>query len=427
MRLTTALLIVFALMLSGGLSQARVIYVPDEFDSIQGAMLDASSGDSVFVAPGIYSENVNFLGKNVLLKSLEGPEVTTIDGSYPDHPDSASCVMFVSFENRDAILDGFRLTNGGGVSRGDWGFYGGGVYVEFASPTIRNNIMTGNMGDPSRTPDDTSGGGIYCFYGNPLIEHNVIFGHNVSYIGGGIGISFCRADIVNNTIFGNSAEWGGGISFWRYSQFTIQNNIIVGNTGGGGIWCGAEIPDIRFNDVWNNAGGDYWECYPGTGDISEDPLFVDQGFDFHLLPDSPCIDAGDPNSPLDPDGTRADMGAFYFHQGAVPAIDISVVPDTTVVKRGTYLGFTVHTVNTTGELLTFQGWTEGVTPWGTPYSPLLGPINVALGPHAEVSAHFDQPIPNQAPFGGPYIYRVLVGTYPDETIDSDEFEFFVVP
>jgi hypothetical protein len=27
---------------------------------------------------------------------------------------------------------------------------------------------------------------------------------------------------------------------------------------------------------------------------------------------SPCIDAGDPDSPLDPDGTRADIGAFYF-------------------------------------------------------------------------------------------------------------------
>ena len=33
-----------------------------------------------------------------------------------------------------------------------------------------------------------------------------------------------------------------------------------------------------------------------------------------LQPNSPCIDAGDPNSELDPDGTRADMGAFYYDQ-----------------------------------------------------------------------------------------------------------------
>ncbi len=37
--------------------------------------------------------------------------------------------------------------------------------------------------------------------------------------------------------------------------------------------------------------------------------------DFNLQSASPCIDAGDSNSPPDPDGTRADMGAFYFDQG----------------------------------------------------------------------------------------------------------------
>ena len=63
----------------------------------------------------------------------------------------------------------------------------------------------------------------------------------------------------------------------------------------------------------------------GEGNIiGENPLFVniDEG-DYHLTADSPCIDAGDPDSPEDPDGTRADMGAYYFHQR-----DIDVDPDT---------------------------------------------------------------------------------------------------
>jgi hypothetical protein len=51
----------------------------------------------------------------------------------------------------------------------------------------------------------------------------------------------------------------------------------------------------------------------GTGNIDADPLWVDAGNgDYHLLPASPCIDTGDPSSPLDPDGTRADMGALPF-------------------------------------------------------------------------------------------------------------------
>ena len=35
---------------------------------------------------------------------------------------------------------------------------------------------------------------------------------------------------------------------------------------------------------------------------------------YHLSSTSPCIDAGDPTSPLDPDGTISDMGAYYFDQ-----------------------------------------------------------------------------------------------------------------
>jgi hypothetical protein len=56
----------------------------------------------------------------------------------------------------------------------------------------------------------------------------------------------------------------------------------------------------------------YWT---GTGNIYSDPLFVDPGNgDYHLQSTSPCKDAGDPASPLDPDGTIADMGAYFFPQ-----------------------------------------------------------------------------------------------------------------
>ena len=51
--------------------------------------------------------------------------------------------------------------------------------------------------------------------------------------------------------------------------------------------------------------------------IFEDPLFYAVSGDsaFYLTENSPCIDAGDPGSPLDPDGTVVDIGALYYRHG----------------------------------------------------------------------------------------------------------------
>jgi hypothetical protein len=51
----------------------------------------------------------------------------------------------------------------------------------------------------------------------------------------------------------------------------------------------------------------------GPGISTNSPLFADQlGNDYHLQPGSPCIDAGDPASALDPDGSRIDVGFYTF-------------------------------------------------------------------------------------------------------------------
>jgi hypothetical protein len=73
-----------------------------------------------------------------------------------------------------------------------------------------------------------------------------------------------------------------------------------------------QFPDdiqVRYSDLS--------EAWAGTGNIEADPMFASpESHDFHLLPGSPCIDAGDPASPEDPDATRADIGAFWRPTGA---------------------------------------------------------------------------------------------------------------
>jgi hypothetical protein len=55
------------------------------------------------------------------------------------------------------------------------------------------------------------------------------------------------------------------------------------------------------------------EPWAGTGNIVSDPLFVNSAaHNFHLLPYSPSIDSGNPQSPPDSDGSPIDQGCFTF-------------------------------------------------------------------------------------------------------------------
>lgn len=54
----------------------------------------------------------------------------------------------------------------------------------------------------------------------------------------------------------------------------------------------------------------------GVGNLHANAQFVDPFADnFYLQMDSPCIDAGDPTAPKDADGSRTDIGAYFFNKG----------------------------------------------------------------------------------------------------------------
>jgi len=112
----------------------------------------------------------------------------------------------------------------------------------------------------------------------------------------------------------NHAEYAGSGIYSDSSLSHFINNIIWDN------WLDElyieNVPPIfDYCDIQDT-------LVPGVGNIDVDPLFRDTANgDFHLMAtycgdpyDSPCIDAGDPASPLDPDSTIADMGALYFDQ-----------------------------------------------------------------------------------------------------------------
>nr|NQU90159.1 right-handed parallel beta-helix repeat-containing protein [Bacteroidota bacterium] len=206
-----------------------------------------------------------------------------------------------------------------------------GIWCSYlSSPQIDNNFISeGNYGvmcmhssDPQIDNNFISDEnyGVYCRYSsNPQINNNLIISTNYYGI-------YCRdtanPQAVNNTLVGNSV----GVKCDDVnSTCTIENSILWGFPEALTVGSGITIT---------------WSCveggYVGEGNIDLDPM-LDTAYNltWSNFPDtldptkiSPCIDSGNPDlndngstwisdpDDRDPDGSRMDMGARYFHQSA---------------------------------------------------------------------------------------------------------------
>ena len=86
-------------------AEAQIIWVPDDQPTIQAAINASTDQDTIFVRPGVYFENIKFLGKSVSVVSEKGFAVTTIDGGQRD-----SVVTYSGGER--GMLAGFTIRNG---------------------------------------------------------------------------------------------------------------------------------------------------------------------------------------------------------------------------------------------------------------------------------------------------------------------------
>jgi len=336
-------------------SQARLITVgndgPADFNNIQAAIDDANDGDEVIVSPSIYNENINFGGKNIVLRSTnpDSPNVVTstvIDGGFRAH-----AVTFSGTETSDSVLSGFTITRGRNTYWCDG--LGGGIFGNGTLATIEHNLIYNNRALPACGPADGLGGGLYDCDG--IIQYNIISGNFAKgdeFLSAGGGLYGCDGLIRNNLITGNWTGKGGGLF---KCNGKITNCTICNNVGGGVFWCAGSITNCI---IWANGDDLYhstatFSCIEDIdqdkGNIHEDPCFVDPGYwdpngtpdypyddfwidgDYHLKSQagtwdanegrwgidevtSPCIDAGDPMSPIRlepfPNGGIINMGAY---------------------------------------------------------------------------------------------------------------------
>ena len=293
--------------------------------TIDHAVDQAVSGDTVKVAEGNYNENNITLNKDI---TLRGGYYAAWEFDPTNHPTivDAQGAGRVFYIFGSPTIEGFTIKGGdtagsgsgiyiyspgspiirGNVITGNTaGVYGGGIHNELGNPTIEQNILAYN--------EASQGGGFSSAAGSPGFWSNMVYGNAASADGGGVYVSGGNARIWHDTIYHNTAQNGGGGVYLGGGSPVVSNTIVVKNTAaitGGGVYSQAASVALDYNNVWDNTNGDYVGATAGPNSISDDPGFVNEAArDLHLETSSPCENEGDATAVTeDYDGQPRTMG-----------------------------------------------------------------------------------------------------------------------
>ncbi len=309
-----------------------IIKVPNDFATIQEAIIAADNGDTIEVDSGTYAECIDFLGKSITVNGTKGAAVTVIDGGSPQP--RSPVVQIVQTTGGTATISNFTIRNGTGLNVGSGeGTCGGGIFCSQALVTIDNNIIELNT-TTSVNSQQANGGGIYCVdcvngY-SVLISNNTIRNNYAETRGGGIYCRNTEADITNNIISQNEAcECGGGMFLGNNcDDVTVVWNEIWSNTvhgWGGGVAVFFSDPLVHFNSINYNT---------STG-IFVDPSWQGAGGGIHIegatgFPASPTIYR---NEIIGNSAYNTGGGIRTIHEGR-PVIDANYIEGNIALNHG---------------------------------------------------------------------------------------------
>jgi hypothetical protein len=251
-----------------------------------------------------------------------------------------------------AILDGATIADGNAWVT-PFERSGAGMLNDSSSPTLRNCLFTRNI-----VFDD---GGALCNNGSaaPTLLNCVFVGNEATYGGALCNNGSAAPTLANCTFTGNQATYGGAVCNAESAAPILANCVFVGNEAshGGALYNTLSSPVLANCILWSNRayeGTQVWNApgawppityscvadgYEGTGNIATDPRFADTASGLlHLLPDSPCVDAGN-TAAVPPEATTDVTGAPRV-QGA--AVDMGAYERTPTAPGMVAIAYRVH-------------------------------------------------------------------------------------
>jgi hypothetical protein len=268
----------------------------------------------------------------------------------------------ISCYDSNALFTHCAITQNKSIGReGGWG---GGMYISGGAPTLTHCSFEDNWAL-------AEGGGIWCqSHCRPMLTR-CLFRGNVAVVGGGLSAGQCLPILRNCVFENNEARHGAGLASHYRSHALLTNCSFYGNRAQDGtslylgqesiatvrnciLWSGTpeimSMDNSRTDVTYSNIQG----AWPGQGNADLEPLFVLPGHwihehdpnlavdpndpnavwvngDYHLKSQagrwdaaeeswvidsvsSPCIDTGDPNTPMSlepfPNGGIVNLGAY---------------------------------------------------------------------------------------------------------------------
>ncbi len=292
----------------------------------------------------------------------------TVAGTFPDQHGGA-----IMLNNCDAYFENCLFVNNEAVAD-DTGM-GGAIYALNPSEETQilhcsfiNNYAYGEGGAIKFSGDTGAhiewcvfenntvlyGGGAICLYGcyDTRITNSLFYNNTTTYSSGGAVFIEGYSSLirfVNSTMYGNNATGGdGGAVDIAFSDASFTNSIIYNNQG---AYSDNIYLDFGYAEI-NYCNTPFPDGAEGNNNINTDALFVDAASgDFHLTPQSPCIDAGIDSltitTAFDEIITVVDMDSSEYY-GPAPDMGCYEFDPTTAIPKTPFINMMVYPNPTTG-------------------------------------------------------------------------------